>query len=826
MSEKHSLCLMNLKQLTIAILCVPCFSFAIQANGEIQTWSRIGPEGADINQILISPSHPNTLYAATSPSSYYSSSNESILKSLNGGESWVTLPWQGKGLDTDLIVANREHQRYSSFFYKPSWQGRSLIIHSSDPDTVFTSLSGFLLKTNDSGMSWRSVGRGINLDSRSFFSANTFINASLSALVSPDNTIASSDDGGEQWVLSKKTIKTDIQQVIESSPRYPEGESNIVLLNLTPENSTVLYGYTTLRHRSALATAPVLLYKSINNGENWLNITPEGYRYLGSRLAFDSDNSDIMFSIFAKTEIDSFITIVDEGLAMRSDNGGKSWQALNVPTTDTTQYDVTRIYLDPKDKNTLYANIKPEDEESVGGVKTIAKSVNSGETWDIIDISPYFPGSIVIDPVNNKKLFMSSKQGVLRSENGGQNWTLSNQGIQHVGGNLSIATDNAQVMYLAGNDLGSIVDNRVATGFYYKTIDGGQHWSTITPSTVVTGYCHEFTINPVNNQDVFCITNENIYQSLDGGEQWTFLKKSASQQLVRAQDGLSIYLSDSTGTSLSKDNGKSWHVISTTNEGELSIHLKNQATLYYVFDNQLYSSADNGEHWFNVETPENITFNHLVIHPLNPDLMVLYGSYGYVLTEDGGNSWRIILETFNNGNTEINSFPADFNFISQLVFNPTDVKSVFIKTSTGIYESSDLGAHWEIRNSGIESYISNSFIGVNLVTSSNAVYVDTPSGIFKLTGKVNFTAVADCVFSWAEQDNSDLFTPAPVSSEQWNGYTFRYYSETNTYLGIFHEQEIHQLQPNVSGDIMIQDSIVSYQAQSGCMDANFRFTGN
>lgn len=822
MNKKHSVYLMDLKQLTIALLCMPLFSVTAHADEDIRIWSRIGPEGADINQVVISPSQPNTLYAATSPSSYYATSNEFILKSLNGGDSWVTLPWQGSALRTETLVANRIHQTYSAFFSKPPWQGRTLAVDSGNPEIVFTSLSGFLLKTSNSGMSWRSIGADINLDSTSFFLLNNSINSSLSALVSPDNDLAHTDDS-EHWVLSKSSINTDIQQTIEPSSRYPKGESSVQLLSTDPKNSAILYGYTTLRHRSAFLPVPVALYKSSDKGGNWLDITPSGYRYIGGDVVVDTDNSQLLFAIFAKTKEDSFVDTVDEHLIMRSDDGGISWQALSVPTSDTTKYDVTHVYLDPLDKNTLYANISPNNDASQGETKAIAKSVDLGKSWEIINIAPYFPGSIVINPENNTKLFMASKQGILRSDNGGKNWSLSNRGIQHIGGKLSVAMDDSLVMYLAKNDPGAFV-NSSAKEIYYKSSDGGQHWQSFVTNQVVTEVCQEFKINPKNNQDIFCVSDENIYQSLDGGEQWVHLKKSATQQLIRAQDGLSIYLSDSTGTSISDDNGQSWKLISTINEGELSLHPQNQATLYYILDNQLYASEDSGEHWFSMETPNNIAFKHLLIHPLNPDFMVLYDFYSYLLTVDGGNNWRIVLETFNNGNTKINSFPAEFNFISQLVLHPTDINSVFVKTNTGIYQSSGQGTHWEKRSSGLESYSLNSYIGTHLLTSANDVYADTASGIFKLTDKVNFTAVSDCIFSWVEQENTDLFAPAAVNSQQWNGYNFRYYSQTNTYLGIFHEQEIHQLQADVSSDIIPQDSIASYQNLSGCTDKRFKLT--
>lgn len=822
MIKIHSSRFMDLRRLSITLLCTPLFSLALYADATEKTrmWSRIGPEGANINQLVFSPSQPDILYAATSPSSYYTSSNEFILKSLNGGDSWVTLPWPGKALSIQNLVANRKHQSYSSFFHSQPWKGRTLAIDASNPDIVYTSLSGFLIKTTNSGMSWHTTGTEIDINSHSFFILNNSVNATVNALVLSDNDLASSDDSGH-WQLSNTRINTQIQQTVLPSIRYLKGESNIQLIRTAPDNSNIMYGYTTLRHRSALAPLPVLLYKSTDQGNSWLNITPAGYRYIGNDLVFATDDTQQIFSIFAKTESNTFDAIIDEGLILHSVDGGENWQALSVPATGKTEYDVTGIFLDPIENNTLYANISPNAESTEEEINAIAKSVNLGKSWDIIDISPYSSGNISIDPQNNQKLLMLSKQGILRSSDGGKNWAISNKGIRHIGGKLSVAQENNLVLYLANNNLETIVNNGVSEGGYFKSSDGGQHWMRFMTSPIVTEPCQQFEINPKNAQDIFCLTAENIYQSLNGGEQWQSIKKSDSQQLVRAPDGLTIYLSDSTGTSISEDNGLSWKIISDINEGKLSLHPQKSAHLYYILDDQLYSSVDRGEHWLKLETPDNISFKHQLINPLNPEVMVLYDYYSYLLTLDGGQSWRTILATVNDGNTTIDTFPAEFNYITQLVFHPTDIKSVFVKTNTGIYQSTDQGAHWQIRNSGLENHISNSFISVNLLTSDHDVFIDSPAGIFKLTDQINFSAVAECIFSWAEQENADQFAPGDVNSQQWNGYTFRYYSQSNTFLGIFHEQEIHQLQPSKSSDIIPQDSIASYQNRSGCTDLLF-----
>lgn len=43
---------------------------------------------------------------------------------------------------------------------------------------------------------------------------------------------------------------------------------------------------------------------------------------------------------------------------------------------------------------------------------------------------------------------------------------------------------------------------------------------------------------------------------------------------------------------------------------------------------------------------------------------------------------------------------------------------------------------------------------------------------------------AHCLFDWAENAYGDYFAPANSSTLVWSEYTYRYYSDTNTYLGV------------------------------------------
>ena len=42
----------------------------------------------------------------------------------------------------------------------------------------------------------------------------------------------------------------------------------------------------------------------------------------------------------------------------------------------------------------------------------------------------------------------------------------------------------------------------------------------------------------------------------------------------------------------------------------------------------------------------------------------------------------------------------------------------------------------------------------------------------------------DCLFNWAEKNYPQLFSPAGAASQTWESYYYRYYRDTNAYVGI------------------------------------------
>jgi hypothetical protein len=66
------------------------------------------------------------------------------------------------------------------------------------------------------------------------------------------------------------------------------------------------------------------------------------------------------------------------------------------------------------------------------------------------------------------------------------------------------------------------------------------------------------------------------------------------------------------------------------------------------------------------------------------------------------------------------------------------------------------------------------------------------------------------------QSLSFVFNPALAQSQQDQDYSYRYYKNSNIYLGIFQDTKVHLLQANESNDIKDVGYLEYYLNLSGC----------
>jgi hypothetical protein len=239
------------------------------------------------------------------------------------------------------------------------------------------------------------------------------------------------------------------------------------------------------------------------------------------------------------------------GLYLRSDNGGKTWSLphysmdglsrealaakLGKKNSYTSEYDLAAI--DPNNPHRIYA-----------GVKLV--------TWGSL-IS--FVGNPPPDEPSEIEL-----PGVYVSEDGGDSWTRFTDALQN-SAPLGISPSNPNVIY--GQSALGVV----------KSLDGGADWTLVgasgelskEPRAIVQNYdssgrgLHivQFEVDPGDPDVVFIVSNKGIYKSLDGGKSWCLLdlgfdELGAYRSLaINPQRREDIFVGTSMGIFYSKDRG-------------------------------------------------------------------------------------------------------------------------------------------------------------------------------------------------------------------------------------------------------------------------------
>ncbi|MCK4539888.1 hypothetical protein KAU09_01905 [Candidatus Parcubacteria bacterium] len=160
-----------------------------------------------------------------------------------------------------------------------------------------------------------------------------------------------------------------------------------------------------------------------------------------------------------------FITVA-RGDLIKSSDRGESWQ-----TIYRFKKRITKLAMDPLDSRVMYAII---DRSS------IYKSIDGGVSWERFDaaLKEFKLESIVREILlfkeNPKLMFIATQKGILRSDDSGAAWKQielippeKNAAIESVAVN---PLNEKEIYYISGNT-------------FYRSIDGGENW---TPSKIIT----------------------------------------------------------------------------------------------------------------------------------------------------------------------------------------------------------------------------------------------------------------------------------------------------------------------------------------------------
>jgi photosystem II stability/assembly factor-like uncharacterized protein len=562
-------------------------------------WRSIGPQrGGRSIAVAGSAARPNEYY--------FGATGGGLWKTTNGGATWK--PVTDAQLTSSSVGA--------------------VAIAPSNPDVVYigtgeSELRGNIAqgdgvyKTTDAGKTWTHIGL---VDSQTI--AKIRIHPTNPDIVfvaafghpagpNAERGIFRSRDGGKTW--DKVLFRNDRAGGIE--------------IVFDPKDPQVLYAalWEALRvsHMMSSGGPGSGLFKTTDGGDHWTEVSrnPGMPKGILGKIGVAVSPVDSR-RVYAQIE-------AEDGGTFVSDDAGASWKRTG-DNRDIRQraFYYTRIYADPREKDTIYApNVM------------FMKSVDAGKTWKTVMVPHGDNHDMWIDPANAGRFIVANDGGATITLDGGQSWTK----LDHPTAQFYHATTTSDVPY---HVCGAQQDNSTAcvssaplTGF--AAITGGADVVFYSVGGGESGYI----ANDPSNADIF-------YAGSYGGLITRFNRKTGQTRAVNP------YPDNPMGYATKDINERfQWTFPIVFSPVDPSV--------LYVGSQHLWKTTNGGQSWTKVspdltrhdsatmedsggpitrdETGVETYATIFTIAPSPKDANVVWtgSDDGYVqITRDGGNSWK------------------------------------------------------------------------------------------------------------------------------------------------------------------------------------------
>ncbi len=303
-----------------------------------------------------------------------------------------------------------------------------------------------------------------------------------------------------------------------------------------------------------VASASGGVWKTVDGGLQWVPLTDELPTLNHGCVALDPSNPEVVY-----VGTGEYLTgLLGDGL-FRSPDGGTTWERL--ATADQVGTTCSMIIVDPNDPSRIH----------VTGNLGYIRSDDGGTTW--VGHLAGDASDMVMHPTDASRLYVGHRpDGVYRSTDGGDNWTLLGNGlpnIQTLNVVLDIAQSNPNVLYAA------ISEEGVSIGLegIYRSTDGGNTWSG-TPGTDPplgrTSWNLALAVDPTDENTVFLL-GFGLYRSQNAGTSWQRITDTTSRpslhvdyQAVTVGPDETVWLGNDGGMWKSADGGQSWTNLNAT----------------------------------------------------------------------------------------------------------------------------------------------------------------------------------------------------------------------------------------------------------------------
>ena len=552
-----------------------------------RNWSRfvhLGNEDYVLDHIAVDPKNPDTMYVAA-----WSVENQQageLYRSKDSGKSWESLRgMHGKSIrafslaasDSSVLVAGALDGVYRSKNGGDTWERisasaqneikniESIAVDPKDPNTIYAGTWHLAWKTDDGGVNWHHINKGMIDDSDVFSIIVDQSNPSV-VFASACSGIYRSETAGDLFkkiqgipfsARRTRVLKQDptnpntvyagttegLWKTLDSGKTWkrvsdPEVVVNDVLVD--PRNS----------NRVLLATDRGGVLAS-DDGARTFTVSNHGYthRYVTSIVADKNDPGAILVGVVNDREWGGVFTTRDSGLHWSQKStglGGRDVFALQQAAGGQLVVGTNRGLFIQDRESSPWRAINAVTAEKITA-RTVKKGTKRVPVTTKVVTRSVFDGRVNDLKLTSKRWFAATSAGLLISENGGKSWS---------GGPVLGKIDLISVQ--AKGDL------LVAATRMHVLIssDGGATWQQSNPAAYVTSI-RSVSIAPEGA--IMVASREGAFRSIDSGATWEHIVNGLPDKNISSitydEVGKQL-LATSLATGViftSADEGKSWH---------------------------------------------------------------------------------------------------------------------------------------------------------------------------------------------------------------------------------------------------------------------------
>ena len=476
----------------------------------------------------------------------------------------------------------------------------------------------------------------------------------------------------------------------------------------------------------------------------------------------------------------------------RSTDGGETWEKRDNGVTEGDEISFRNFGIHPTNSNIVFAGAEirttSEGQEFNQTKGKIYKTTDGGQNWYSVwsgdNQADNLVRFILFDYTNPQIMYAStgifdreawSDQGypregvgILKSTDGGENWSPINTGIPAENGNrflgfLEMHPTNPQILFAASGN------NTWGNGGVFRTTDGGLNWAKVLSDDIFT----MVTFSPSNPDVVYAGSAAKIYRSDDGGDTWDWFWKEAEHcwgplgvrggvpigAVVDPDDPMTIFINNYQGGNFKSTNGgQTWVDASKGYTGaeltDIATNANSPATVYAIGRSGPFRSTNGGERWAGLAySPAAFPEWYAVaVNPTNPNEILISDELGGVILKstDSGRNWNKVFDFDHSGCTQGPKWCSDgFRAIAYAPSNPSIVYAGMsaarrtiggppwpARPSYGMYKSTNGGEKdtWVEINTGLPTSLINILTVAVHPTDPNTVYVGTwKDGVYKTT---------------------------------------------------------------------------------------------